>query len=54
MHIIGFKAMKALGIVKCAKNALFRAKNAFYAHHRFQRNESTGKRANAMNYAKLG
>ena len=36
------------------KNALFRAKSAFYAHYRFNRNESTGKRANAFTYAKLG
>ena len=36
------------------KNALFRAKNAFYAHIQFQRNESTGKRTNALNYAKCG
>ena len=34
-------------------NGFFRAKNAFFAHYRFQRNESTGKRANALNYAKL-
>ena len=36
------------------KNAVFRAKNAFYAHYRLKRNESTGKRENALNYADLG
>ena len=33
---------------------MFRAENDFYAHYWFQRNKSTGKRANVMNYAKLG
>ena len=36
------------------KNAKLRAKNAFFAHYRFQRNESIGKRANALIYANLG
>ena len=33
---------------------MFRAENEFYAHIRFQRNESTGKRANASIYEELG
>ena len=36
------------------QNALFWAKNAFYAHYRFQRNESTENGANVMNYVELG
>ena len=40
--------------VKCAITHYFALKIAFFAHYRFQRSESTGKRANALNYAKLG
>ena len=39
--------------VLCAKTRVFRAKNAFFAHYRFYRNESTGKRANALQFCKI-
>ena len=40
--------------VKCAKMRYYAQKKTFFAHYRFYRNESTGKRENALNYADIG
>ena len=47
-----FNAFFSKNDLECANTCYFVLKNACYAHYSFQRNESTGKRANAKFRAK--